>query len=73
MRLVTFQADTWFAWRPVRLAELVRGRYQWAWLERVETRGALYFRRGVSASPLEVGRHAEEIAAGKLVVRPESR
>jgi len=71
MRFLTSQ-NTWFAWYPVRLAEPVRGHYEWAWLERVEryqAEGTIYWRRSVSASPLEVGEHAEEIASGKLVVR----
>lgn len=72
MRFTTFEAYTKFAWYPVRLRELRGGRYEWAWLERVLRMPAGgYLRRGISASPIEVGRHAEDVASGKLVVRPE--
>jgi len=72
VRFTTFQINTRFAWLPVRLSEPWRGRHEWAWLERVESNGTGGFRRlGIPASPEEVGKNLEKIAAGKYVVRPE--
>lgn len=78
MRFLTYQANTKFAWRPIRLVELVDGRYEWAWLERVEHvsasdligRKAGFRRVGVTATPLEIGKNAAKIASGQMVVRP---
>jgi hypothetical protein len=75
VRITTFQANTHFAWFPVRLCELVDGYYQWAWLERVECISSTgkpkqYRRIGITATPLELGRNAEKVASGQLVVRP---
>ena len=58
--------------------ELVDGRYEWAWLERVEHvsasdligRKAGFRRVGVTATPLEIGKNAAKIASGQMVVRP---
>jgi hypothetical protein len=78
LRFLTSLANTKFAWRPIRLVELVDGRYEWAWLERVDHvtasdiigRKAGYRRLGVTATPLEIGKHAAKIASGQMVVRP---